>query len=106
MRVVMTVGEEWSRGRGWMRVNLWVRSTKVVAAVLEAAPTIRSPSQCPGTARSSTSGGRVEMLAPWTHVLAPRPGAPRRERGLRLVLPVRKACSFFSSSRRLPRLWT
>ena len=40
-----------------------VRSTKVATALLPPSPMIRSPSQCPGTARSPTSAGRSEMFA-------------------------------------------
>ena len=39
-----------------------VRSTSVATALRPIAPTIRSPSQWPGTARSAASGGRSEML--------------------------------------------
>lgn len=38
-------------------------STSVPMALLLAAPVMRSPSQWPGTARSSISGGRSEIIA-------------------------------------------
>ena len=38
------------------------RSTRVATALAPRAPMIRSPSQWPGTARSSASAGRSEML--------------------------------------------
>ena len=51
------------RGRCSSRVNRVARSTRVPIAEPEAVlPRIRSPSQCPGTARSSTSGGRSLIL--------------------------------------------
>ena len=43
-------------------VKFVVRSTSVPIAVWLPFPMIRSPSQCPGTARSSASAGRSEML--------------------------------------------
>ena len=39
-------------------VNRVLRSTRVPIALAHPAPRIRSPSQCPGTARSSTTAGR------------------------------------------------
>ena len=38
------------------------RSTSVPTALAWFAPIMRSPSQCPGTARSSTSAGRSEII--------------------------------------------
>src|SRR6476469_2534596 len=38
------------------------RSTRVAIAVLLASPMIRSPSQCPGTARFATSAGRSLIM--------------------------------------------
>ena len=43
-------------------MNRVVRSTSVPIADLPAAPTSRSPSQCPGTARSAASAGRSLMF--------------------------------------------
>jgi hypothetical protein len=45
------------RGRCSSKVNRVLRSTRVPTAKLPS-PMIRSPSQCPGTARSVASGGR------------------------------------------------
>ena len=58
-------------------VNREVRSTSVpIAELLN--PRIRSPSQCPGTARSSASAGRsLIMISGRTNVL-PRPKARRQ----------------------------
>ena len=58
-------------------VNREVRSTSVpIAELLN--PRIRSPSQCPGTARSSASAGRsLIMISGRTNVL-PRPRARAR----------------------------
>ena len=49
------------RGRCSSIVNRVVRSTRVPIADLSS-PMIRSPSQCPGTARSATSAGRALII--------------------------------------------
>ena len=53
-----TVFASWEPGRCNKIVNRVERSTNVPIADFDSGPTIRSPSQCPGTARSATSGGR------------------------------------------------
>ena len=64
-----------------------VRSTSVPIAELPA-PTIRSPSQCPGTARSATSAGRsLIMISGETKPLL---RLPARALGIRNARPVRK----------------
>ena len=64
------------RGRWSSIVNRVVRSTSVPIAELPS-PRMRSPSQCPGTARSSASAGRsLIMTSGATMRLAP-PAAPR-----------------------------
>ena len=76
------------------------RSTNVPIAELPS-PMIRSPSQCPGTARSSTSAGRalIRMSGPTNALPRPR----RRARGTRSARPVRRHA--VSSRRSAPRPW-
>ncbi len=53
-------------------------STRVIRQLLMSPPTTRSPSQCPGTARSCASGGRFAISQPSTQLLlAPRFAARR-----------------------------
>ena len=86
------------RGRWSSIVNRVVRSTNVPIAELPS-PMIRSPSQCPGTARSSASAGRsLIMMSEPTNSL-PRPR--RRALGTRSAHPVRKHA--VSSRRSAPR---
>ena len=86
------------RGRWSSIVNRVVRSTNVPIAELPS-PMIRSPSQCPGTARSSASAGRsLIMMSEPTNSL-PRPR--RRALGTRSARPVRKHA--VSSRRSAPR---
>ncbi len=47
--------------KGTRMRNREIRSTSVATAVLPSLPMIKSPSQCPGTARASTSAGRSSM---------------------------------------------
>jgi hypothetical protein len=62
-------------GRCSSRTNRVARSTSVLIADLPPAPRIRSPSQCPGTARSFASAGRSLIIT--------MPGGfPRRSRRL------------------------
>ena len=88
------------RGRWSNIVNRVVRSTNVPIAELPS-PMIRSPSQCPGTARSSTSAGRalIRMSGPTNALPRPR----RRARGTRSARPVRRHA--VSSRRSAPRPW-
>ena len=73
------------------------------AALLEPrAPMTRSPSQCPGTARSVASAGRAVIVASPTQDF-PRGRAASFEAGTREVRPLRRAFSRASSARRLPR---
>ena len=51
-----------SSGRCSRPTNPLERSTRVPIWEAEFFPMIRSPSQCPGSARSSASGGRSAML--------------------------------------------
>ena len=68
-------------------MNRVVRSTSVPIAELRS-PRIRSPSQCPGTARSSASAGRwLIMISGVTNV---RRRLRVRARGTRNARPVRK----------------
>lgn len=77
-----------------------LRSTSVTRQLRPPEPTTRSPSQCPGTARSAASGGRGEIPQP-SH--QPRPGlSGSLERGLRPRRPERSACTRPSSWRRAP----
>jgi len=73
-----------------------LRSTSVAIAVLLFLPISRSPSQCPGTARSSASWGRWAMLV----MSGARLRATARGPGLRSDRPVRK--HLVSSRRRAP----
>ena len=57
-----TVAAPRSSGRCSSITNRVLRSTSVPIAEPPCAPMIRSPSQCPGTARSSTSAGRSEII--------------------------------------------
>ena len=80
-------------------MNRVVRSTSVPIAELWS-PRIRSPSQCPGTARSSASAGRwLIMISGATNVL-------RRLRvralGTRNARPVRKQATNSRFSAPLP----
>ena len=61
-------------------------------------PTIRSPSQCPGTARSPASAGRSLIIT--MPAIFPR-RSPAVRRGLRSARPVRKHTA--SSRRSAPR---
>ena len=79
-------------------MNLVVRSTSVPIAELRS-PMIRSPSQCPGTARSSALAGRwLIMISGLTKV---RRRWRVRARGTRKARPVRKhaTSSRFSAPR-------
>ena len=68
--------------------NPVVRSTKVPTALPEAVePMMRSPSQCPGTARSSISGGR-SLIITISGIRVRR--CPGVRRGLRIERPVRR----------------
>ena len=64
------------RGRWSNMVNRVVRSTGVPTAELPR-PRIRSPSQCPGTARSATSAGRSLIMTSGVTCDLPRPRHPR-----------------------------
>jgi hypothetical protein len=77
-----------------------LRSTSVPIAELPN-PMIRSPSQCPGTARSAASAGRW-LIITWSLMKL----LPRRDRalGTRSTLPVRRHA--VSSRRSAPRPWT
>ena len=74
-------------GRCSSIVNRVVRSTRVPMAELWT-PRIRSPSQCPGTARSSASAGRLLIITSGLMKALPRPRA--RARGTRSARPVRR----------------
>ena len=74
------------------------RSTSVPIADLPAAPASRSPSQCPGTARSAASAGRSLMFT--IAGIFPR-RSPCLRRGLRSARPVRRLAA--SSRRSAPR---
>ena len=65
----VTVRVRWLSARRVISTNRLVRSTRVIRALLESPPMIRSPSQCPGTAPSSASGGRRLMVAPRIQLL-------------------------------------
>ena len=88
-----------SSGSRTSSVNRVVRSTIVAIWDLPARPRMRSPSQWPGTARSSTSGGRSEIgTVSVSFPRVPLPGlGPLRRRRAR---PVRSAS--VSSARRPP----
>ena len=82
-------------------VNRVVRSTRVPIAELFK-PTMRSPSQCPGTARSAASAGRSLIMTSGLTNFLPRPRV--RARGTRSARPVRRHA--VSSRRSAPRPWT
>ena len=65
----VTVRVRWLSARRVISTNRLRRSTRVIRALLESPPMIRSPSQCPGTALSSAWGGRRLMVAPWIQLL-------------------------------------
>ena len=88
------------RGRWSSIVNRVVRSTNVPIAELPS-PMMRSPSQCPGTARSSASAGRALIMMSEPTNSLPRPR--RRALGTRSARPVRKHA--VSSRRSAPRPW-
>ena len=75
------------RGRCSSIVNRVVRSTSVPIAELSS-PRIRSPSQWPGTARSSASAGRSLIMTSGVTNFLPRPCV--RARGTRSARPVRR----------------
>src|SRR6266581_907924 len=80
---LLTLGLPWSamRGRCSSIVNRVVRSTRVPIAELPS-PRMRSPSQWPGTARSSASGGRwLIMISGLTRRAVPRPWYSERAAG-------------------------
>jgi hypothetical protein len=75
------------RGKCSSTVNRVVRSTSVPIAELSG-PRIRSPSQWPGTARSSASAGRsLIMISGLTNFF---PGPRVRALGTRSARPVRR----------------
>ena len=78
-----------------------VRSTRVPIAELSS-PRIRSPSQCPGTARSSASAGRWLIMTSGVTNRLPRPRL--RALGTRSARPVRRQAH--NSRRSAPRPWT
>jgi hypothetical protein len=75
-----------------------VRSTSVPMAELPN-PTMRSPSQCPGTARSVAAAGRWLISSSGVTKCVPRPRL--RARGTRSARPVRRHA--VSSRRNAPR---
>ena len=86
------------RGRCGSIVKRVLRSTRVPMAE-RCSPMIKSPSQWPGTARSSASGGRFEIITSGVMNLLPRWRV--RARGTRRARPVRKQAT--SSRLRAPR---
>jgi hypothetical protein len=68
-------------------VNRVVRSTRVPIAE-RFSPMIRSPSQCPGTARSAASAGRSLIMISLVMNFLPRPRV--RALGMRSARPVRR----------------
>ncbi len=82
-------------------VNRVVRSTRVPMAE-RLRPRMRSPSQWPGTARSSTSAGRSLIRTSGVTNDLPRPRV--RARGTRNARPVRRHA--VSSRFSAPRPWT
>ena len=86
------------RGRCSSIVNRVVRSTRVPIADLPK-PMIRSPSQCPGTARSAASADRSLIMI--SGVTKDLPRRRLRARGTRSALPVRRQA--VSSRRSAPR---
>ena len=82
-------------------MNRVVRSTSVPIAEFRS-PRVRSPSQCPGTVRSSASAGRwLIMISGWTKV---RSRWRVRARGTRNARPVRKHAT--NSRRSAPQTCT
>ena len=79
---LVTVAVSWTSIREISR-NRDLRSTRVINAERPSVPMIRSPSQCPGMARSAAAGGRLAILASPIQDLFDR--GPSLERGLRLV---------------------
>ena len=77
-----TVRVSWHSRRLATR-NLVFLSTSVTRQLAMSEPTTRSPSQCPGTARSSASAGRSDISQPSTQDL-PRGRGGSALRGLRL----------------------
>ena len=75
------------------------RSTSVPIADFPPAPKIRSPSQCPGTARSPASAGRSLIIT--MPGIFPYRAPPSVRRGLRSARPVRSRAA--SSRRSAPR---
>ena len=107
LRASVTVRVRWLSARRVISTNRLRRSTRVIRALLESPPMIRSPSQCPGTALSSAWGGRRLMVAPWIQLLPLGLGSPASgERGTRRARPVRRAPSTRNWERRLPAPWT
>jgi hypothetical protein len=86
--------------RGRSSVYRVVRSTSVPTGLRPPPPRMRSPSQCPGTARSSASAGRsLSIIMPGI-----RPRRSTVPRGRRWALPdLRQRASSRCSS---PRPWT
>ena len=82
-----TLPEPWPSGRCSRMTFRLDLSTSVPMALLFAAPVMRSPSQWPGTARSSTSGGRSEIIAIGSRKRGLR--ASGAVLGLRAVRPLR-----------------
>jgi hypothetical protein len=85
-RASATTSAVWLPGKPTSITNRLVRSTRV-ATVPDLVPKIRSPSQCPGTARSLASAGRWEMWMvprsrPWPFI-TDSPRGRRRARPLR-----------------------
>ena len=83
-----TAAADLPSGSGTSIVNRVVRSTRVPICDLPARPSIRSPSQCPGTARSAAPAGRWLMFT--ISFRCPRPSAPAARRGLRICRSVRR----------------
>ena len=101
-RASTTVSASCERGKGRNSKYPVARSTRVMAALLEFFPMIRSPSQWPGTRRPSTSSGRSVILAPSTHDLPNERATASLERGLRLVRPERFLHLEFVTQARTP----
>jgi len=76
-----TVTAVWSVGRCNSVVKPALRSTNVPIADLPFLPRIKSPSQCPGSARSATSAGRWLMLT-----IVRKPSQRRLRRRVELAL--------------------
>ena len=84
------------RGRCSRIVNRVVRSTRVPIAELPS-PRIKSPSQCPGTARSSASAGRSRIMISGLTNFWPRPRV--RALGTRSARPVHSVPRGLASGR-------